>query len=77
MIKSCWKHNRELTKEGFCRDCGSIPPSKPRAFLDTIKEACIKLSYAFPYDNEGEREDRVKFWENKILEIVKRDYEVK
>lgn len=80
MIKpllSCWKHNRQLSDDGICRDCNGKPPQKPKAFSNTIKETAIKLTYAFTdIENEAIRQQIAEYWENKLREIIKRDYEI-
>jgi len=69
-VKICWKHKREMFDSGHCVDCGGKPPPRPKAYADTIKEASIKLSYAFPYENESERNCRAEYWEGKLRDLI-------
>ena len=68
----CWKHNRQTDEEGYCSECNGVPPEKPKAYSDSIKEASVRLSYAFgDIKNEGMRHSIAESWEYKLRELIK------
>ena len=48
----------------------------PIAYSDKIKEACVKLSYAFPYRTEAERQGNQEYWEDKLRFIISQNYDI-
>ena len=68
----CWKHNRQTDEEGYCVECNGVPPDKPKAYSDSIKEASVVLSYAFAdVKNDGMRQYIAESWEYKLKELIK------
>ena len=69
----CWKHNREMSNPDYCVDCNGKPPEKPNAYLKEIREASVKLSYAFDFNNEAVRNEIALKWEHKLIYLLKRE----